>query len=45
MANGHLHTNGNPNRQGGIAVHIPSLISKLSVIPTLNKPILLGNCF
>ena len=31
--------NGNPNRQGGIAVHGQSSIRALCVIPTLNKPL------
>jgi hypothetical protein len=32
-------TNGNPNRQGGIAVHGQSSTRALCVIPTLNKPL------
>jgi hypothetical protein len=48
VANGHTTTsvtamakpsNGNPNRQGGIAVHGQSSIRALCVIPTLNKPL------
>ncbi len=31
--------NGNPNRQGGIAVHGQSSTRALCVIPTLNKPL------
>ena len=31
-------TNGNPNREGGIAVHAPSPSRTLRVSPTLKQP-------